>query len=62
MKLYADTTNGILRHGDDSYVTEYLDEKWFIKSLPNLKDQEYICCENISLEGAAKIQAEYGIH
>ena len=62
MKLYADVTNGCHENGDDDFVTEYVDEQLFIDSLPTMKDADYLCCENVSAETYAQINAEYGIH
>jgi len=60
--LYAETANGVHLRGDDDFVTETVDEKTFIASLPALSDDEYIKCDTISDEAYAAIEAEYGIH
>lgn len=60
--LYADTTNGVLSHGDDQYVTNTVNEETFFDSLKTLPDEEYIKCENISQTMYDKIQKVYAIH
>ena len=60
--LYADTTNGIMRHGDDQYVTDFVDAATFVRELPTLKDGEYLKCDEITVEIERVLESEYGIH
>ena len=63
MTLYADTINGVMRHGDDDLVTEIIsNEKVFFQSLKDLKDNEYIKCPSVSKKMACTIWDLYGIH
>lgn len=62
MKLYADTTNGVMVTGDNQYVTTTVTEDVFVESLSELSDDEYIMCENVSDETVQAIRAEWGIH
>ena len=63
MKLYADTTNGVMSDGDDDLITDVIvDAQAFYARLRDLPDDAYIRCDTVSDEMAAKIEREYGIH
>lgn len=61
MKLYADNVYGLSEYGDDSFVTEVVDEKTFVDALPRLTDNEYIRCDKVSKKTAKLLDDEYGI-
>jgi hypothetical protein len=62
MKIYADCQNGLMKKGDDSYVTEVVSEKVFLDLLDVLKEDEYIRCDDVSEATFNKLEALYGIH
>lgn len=61
--LYADTVNGLSTEGDDRFLTAVLDdEEAFFNGLKNMKDNDYLKCENISDIMLEQIKREYKIN